>query len=311
MFFHMMVDIETLSTKPNSVILSIAAVEFDIQTGEIGEKFHTSIDTKSCFELGMVQEQSTLDWWAEKSEEAKAVTFIGDSSIQQALIDLANFFDRNPIRYSTWANSPSFDLVILKNAYDAVGDVAQVTAQQKENGGTPWIFRQENCVRTLSNRFPEIKKNTPNVGNEHNALDDCLFQIAYLCKLYKKMIPKTLEEQASIQHDIWSHWMKYLFSVSTLNDDGSCTISRENVERWGVQVHEEYKYLSDSEQQSNKDIVNQFILQEKVNQNTNGFVCIKCGGDMVDTNPNEFLMSNPLQKNIHCSNCGHKDRRFV
>ena len=38
------------------------------------------------------------------------------------------------------------------------------------------------------------------------------------------MDEKTFEQLASEQHDIWSHWMNYLFSICETNDDGSVTI---------------------------------------------------------------------------------------
>lgn len=62
-----------------------------------------------------------------------------------------------------------------------------------------------------------------------------------------------LESIAAIQHDIWSHWMKYLFSVSAANPDGSVTIPANNVERWRSQMRTEYKDLSHAEQQSDRE----------------------------------------------------------
>ena len=59
-----------------------------------------------------------------------------------------------------------------------------------------------------------------------------------------------LEKLACLQHEIWSHWMKHLFKVSTLNDDGSVTIPPEKVERWKRQLNTHYFDLSDDEQKS-------------------------------------------------------------
>lgn len=48
-FGHLMVDIETMGTSSSSAILSLGAVEFDIETGETGKYFHITIDLQTCF----------------------------------------------------------------------------------------------------------------------------------------------------------------------------------------------------------------------------------------------------------------------
>lgn len=59
-----------------------------------------------------------------------------------------------------------------------------------------------------------------------------------------------LEKLADLQHEIWSHWMKYLFEVSIQNEDGSVTIPAEKVTRWKRQMNTEYADLSTREQKS-------------------------------------------------------------
>jgi len=41
---HVMVDLETLSLNNNAVVVSISAVEFDLETGELGKTFEEGID---------------------------------------------------------------------------------------------------------------------------------------------------------------------------------------------------------------------------------------------------------------------------
>ena len=41
----------------------------------------------------------------------------------------------------------------------------------------------------------------------------------------------------------------------------------------------------------------------------NGLACPLCGEELIDTNPGIILISNPPQKEIHCSNCAYKGRR--
>lgn len=57
-----------------------------------------------------------------------------------------------------------------------------------------------------------------------------------------------LTELADLQHEIWSHWMKYVFEISIQNEDGTVTIPAQKVERWKRQMNTKYDDLSDSEQ---------------------------------------------------------------
>lgn len=61
-----------------------------------------------------------------------------------------------------------------------------------------------------------------------------------------------IEALADKQHEIWAHWMKYLFGVSRRNDDGSVTIPADNVERWKRQMATAYADLSEREQDSDR-----------------------------------------------------------
>ena len=59
-----------------------------------------------------------------------------------------------------------------------------------------------------------------------------------------------IEAIANKQHAIWSHWMKYLFSISQENPDRSVTISAHNVARWTRQSRTAYADLTEQEQAS-------------------------------------------------------------
>lgn len=59
-----------------------------------------------------------------------------------------------------------------------------------------------------------------------------------------------LTKLADVQHEIWSHWMKYLFEVSIQNDDGTVTIPTDKVETWQRQMVTTYANLSSKEKES-------------------------------------------------------------
>ena len=79
--------------------------------------------------------------------------------------------------------------------------------------------------------------------------------------MYKNM----REELAAIQHDIWAHWMHYLFSVSRQNPDGSYTIPADKVERWLRQMETGYADLEEAERDSDREQADK-ILEWFVNR---------------------------------------------
>lgn len=64
---------------------------------------------------------------------------------------------------------------------------------------------------------------------------------------------KLVDQIASVQHDIWSHWMQYLFKVATPNADGSATIPADKVIRWQKQMQQRYEELSERERESDME----------------------------------------------------------
>ncbi len=55
---------------------------------------------------------------------------------------------------------------------------------------------------------------------------------------------------AAVQHEIWAHWMRYLFSKCDFNHDGAAVIPVNLVTRWERQLNTPYAELSESEQES-------------------------------------------------------------
>ena len=79
-------------------------------------------------------------------------------------------------------------------------------------------------------------------------------------KIVKESLNKeTIEELADLEHDSWARWMKYLFSVSKKNEDGSVTIPKDKVERWERQMNTDYNDLSNKEKESDRKEVRKFI----------------------------------------------------
>ncbi len=72
--------------------------------------------------------------------------------------------------------------------------------------------------------------------------------------------PQALREAlAAVQHEIWSHWMAYLFSVCERRSDGSVVIPPEPAEHWQRQVKAAYDQLSEAEKESDREQADKII----------------------------------------------------
>jgi len=67
------------------------------------------------------------------------------------------------------------------------------------------------------------------------------------------------EKLASLQHDIWSHWMKYLFSCCEKTNSGNCLIPKDKVNHWGRQMKLKYNKLTEKEKDSDRHQADKII----------------------------------------------------
>lgn len=175
---HLMIDIETFGRKANSVIVSIGAVFFDIETGKTGSVFYTDISAVDCVRNGLTMDPETFDWWLKQPKDAqdKVTRERDNKSLREGLMNLGRFINENsPQSLKVWGNSARFDLGILQNAYDVVGLDA------------PWNYYNERDVRTLVSFAPGIKKDLLFSGVKHYPVDDCKHQIKYCTKIYNTL----------------------------------------------------------------------------------------------------------------------------
>lgn len=172
---HLMLDLETMGKRSGCAIVSIGAVEFDINTGETGKEFYVHVDLQSCLDVGLFVEASTIYWWLQQSEAARLELCKNNIDIHTALSKLGGFMLELG-DFQIWGNSANFDIGILEAAVFACGYTK-----------VPWYFRNERDVRTLVSFAPQIKEHYPFTGVIHNPIDDCKHQIAYCSEIWKKL----------------------------------------------------------------------------------------------------------------------------
>lgn len=163
-----MIDIETLALTPDATILSIGAVKFDKHG--MGGEFYFELKP----DQGRMIDPGTALWWAQQGRA------FDDGLVKYGLLEvlkhLNGFLDESyqddcdrtvltgDFKGRIWANSPVFDLAILRNAYGQHGIECM------------WAYHQERDVRTAKAfvdkpDYPEFE------GRQHNALDDAKHQV--------------------------------------------------------------------------------------------------------------------------------------
>lgn len=168
-----MFDIETLGRTPGSVILSIGAVEVDLEEGTLGAEFHANIDIADSILKGLSIEAETVQWWQGQSEEAKLRAFNPSTShfLTGALDSFSEFYD--PIqKRELYCCGPQFDVSILETAYRAAGV------------SVPWEFYVVRDYRTLREWFPEVS--SPPTTVAHDALEDAKWQAQHLISIFQQ-----------------------------------------------------------------------------------------------------------------------------
>lgn len=170
-----MVDLETMATGPNSVILTIGAVKFDPFGSNVDRSthniFYRRIQTESCEELGMVIDPNTLDWWGKQAPEIIEEAFHPDGRIPitQAVDEFHKFAWGCD---AFWSHGSIFDIVILECYYRTLGKAL------------PWNFWQIRDTRTIFDLGydPEMPQNA-----KHNALEDAVRQAVGVQNMHRKV----------------------------------------------------------------------------------------------------------------------------
>jgi len=168
---HLMIDLETLGTRADSIILSIGAVKFGLESGEIDNNgFYGSIDIESNLDAGRRMEEDTLLWWLKQPAAAQQVFHEDKLPLEQILTDLSDWLGHDD--WLVWAKGPNFDTAILEHAYKSFGMTV------------PWKFWNTRCVRTYQG-LPGAKNiRVDPVGMKHNALSDAFQQAQTIQRIH-------------------------------------------------------------------------------------------------------------------------------
>ena len=123
-----MLDLETMGNGPRAAIVAIGAVEFDPETGTVGERFYQAVDLATAVSMGGEMDASTVLWWMQQGDEARAAFAKGGAHLSKALMDFSTWLHERgaPDDVRVWGNGAAFDNVILASAYRAAMRLADV-----------------------------------------------------------------------------------------------------------------------------------------------------------------------------------------
>ncbi len=170
---HIMIDLETMGSRPGCAIATIGAVMFDPVHGDIGNSFYCRVNLRSCTEAGLHLDPLTLIWWLRQSDAARA-EISNDESLQlrYALQAFSAFYAENKAR-KHWSHGAGFDGPIMDAAYHALGM------------DPPWKFWDARDTRTIFD-LAQVKPDR-SVGVAHHAHVDAENQARAVVEAYLRL----------------------------------------------------------------------------------------------------------------------------
>lgn len=157
-----MLDLETLATSPDSVILTFGAIKFNPfdRDTDMDQGLYFRINVDEQIALGRNVDEGTVAWWGTQSEEVREEALGEDGRVDlETFTRMLNKFVLGADRI--WAQGPVFDIVILENLYRQLGKPA------------PWPYYSIRDSRTLLKALGDTRRPGALL---HNALADCVSQ---------------------------------------------------------------------------------------------------------------------------------------
>lgn len=185
---HLMVDIETWDVAPTAAVASIGACMFDPTAGptqEISETFYCTISLASNQMNERTISASTVEWWLGQSQEARDALLSNQVGLAKGLASFAEWFQHDTTYRPThvWANSPSFDCVILQSAFESCRLLFPLGF---------WLTRDVRTAGEMGYENPKERKAVmtlfrEQVGTAHNAKDDAIAQALFVAQCYHQL----------------------------------------------------------------------------------------------------------------------------
>ena len=169
-----MLDLETLGTRPNCVIMTLGAVKFDPfdSDKEFGSGIYMRMDLEEQLALGRTVDDGTIEWWARQDERVRTEAW--EQGDRNSIQDLKRELNRLLVGVDEiWCQGPVFDIAILEDLY------------RSQKWGFPWNFWQIRDSRTL---FKVVNYRLESKRDQaHNALLDFVYQAEAVQNIYRQL----------------------------------------------------------------------------------------------------------------------------
>ena len=165
---HVMLDLETLSTRKNAAIVQIAAIAFDPTTGAHSPAAPFNMFVRQQYD-GAHIDPATVAWWMQQTTAASLGKKIETTGVNigAALLALGEWYANQPDVAAVWSHGATFDIAIVEFHCAAIGLKI------------PWHYRHPRDTRTLYALAPGGMPAVQGYGGAltHDALYDCEIQI--------------------------------------------------------------------------------------------------------------------------------------
>lgn len=173
MTIAMMIDIETLSLRPDAYVTQVGYCVTDLDTGRyLIEPMNVWLEDHD--QRKRHKDISTIQWWMNQDRKVVASVF-NDAASRTPSWELYHNLEADIEKYEVtevWASPAMFDLPILTSLWD---------------GAKPWKYNQERCLMTFYKLMdPNGLLLPPPNDMYHDAAADAKWQMHYLINLHQK-----------------------------------------------------------------------------------------------------------------------------
>jgi hypothetical protein len=171
---HATIDIETLGTKPDTVVLTIGGIKFDPHADDgLHSQFYYRLDVNEQLEKGRSVMDSTLDWWSKQDKDVYEEALGEDN--RTSVLEVLKALNKWLVGVDKiWCQGPVFDIGILQDLYEEI---------DLHFNWSFWNIRDSRTLFGLMDKDPRKEFDFA----AHNALEDAIVQSLCIQRVYKKL----------------------------------------------------------------------------------------------------------------------------
>lgn len=167
---EIMMDIETLGTNHDCVVIQVSMVKFKWDK-TITDELTVNLNIQEQLEAKRTVDASTMDWWKDQNPEIFKQCTTNPLPVHEALKRIQNFIDFDD---NIWSHA-TFDVPIIISLFKSFKTKFK------------WKYKNARDIRTLI-AISEINLNDYDwSAKTHNSLDDSKFQVEYCCDAFNSV----------------------------------------------------------------------------------------------------------------------------